>query len=93
MIREYIEQSTLDYGNTLLRFCQFIIYLSYHKIPKLSFGMVIIDCYSDSDAALDEFILYTKHDWGEINKKQFMPLFQEIQNDPDTEKAKLTLRH
>jgi hypothetical protein len=88
---EGIESLSQDSGTRLVRFCQFIIYLSFHKKPKLTLGMVFIDCHSDVDAALDEYLTYGRHNWDQEAKDRFMRLFQEIQNDPGIERAVMSL--
>lgn len=88
---DWIDNSPEDHGNKLIRFCQFIIYLTFHKKPKLSFGMVLIDCHSDIDAALDEYLMYGRENWDQERKDEFMRLFQEIQDDPETEQAIMTM--
>jgi hypothetical protein len=87
---ECIDKSA-DYGNTFERFCQLIVYISYHKQPKLSFGMVVIECHSDLDTALDEYRMYSEQNWDQTSKDRFMTLFQEVQNDPAEESAIMTI--
>lgn len=53
--------------------------------------MVIIDCHSNVDAALDEYLSYGQHNWDQESKDSFMRLFQEIEDDPQTDRAVMTI--
>jgi hypothetical protein len=86
----YIE--TVDNGifRFFDKYCQYIFSIQTSIIPRFHVRMVVIDCHSNVDAALDIF-MDKESSLLESEKTRFMDLFNEIENDNLKEKANLVV--
>jgi hypothetical protein len=82
-----VEASPLGKASFLGRYCQFILIVNLKLRPEINHSMVIIDCHSDADAALDEYLYFSSIDWDLRDK--FMQFFTDIQIAEDLIEAEM----
>lgn len=78
--------------NLFTKFCQYVVLVCIQIVPVFDGSINFIDCHNDVDAALDEYLSYTKNNWLPQQKAEFMKQFQEIQNNPPKELAQMIIK-
>lgn len=78
--------------NLITKFCQYIVIVQIQVVPKFNGSLNFIDCHNNLDAALDEYLAYTKNEWHLKQKEDFMKNFQAIQDNPPKELAQMVIK-
>ncbi len=77
--------------NVFVAYCQFVAFI-HVKVEPFDGVIRFIDCKGNSDAALDEYLLFQENGWDKIGRDGFMKEFQKISQNPPVELAEMIIK-